>query len=88
VVKKRSDFEYRLRRRTADKDDFIRYIQYEMTLEKLLAVRCRRKFNFLHSISSVDHMHFLFAETQGTPEGCRQDGEAQLLLRTEYKLHF
>ena len=40
VVKKRSDFEYRLRRRAADKDDFIRYIQYEMTLEKLLAVRC------------------------------------------------
>jgi hypothetical protein len=38
VVKKRSDFEYRLRRRAADKDDFIRYIQYEMTLDKLLAV--------------------------------------------------
>lgn len=40
IVKKRTNFEYALKRRIAKKIDFLRYIEYEMNLE---ALRKKRK---------------------------------------------
>ena len=43
IVKRRRDSEYLLRRRTARKADFVRYIEAEMLLEKLRALRTARR---------------------------------------------
>mmetsp|Transcript_19639 Transcript_19639/g.49635 ORF Transcript_19639/g.49635 Transcript_19639/m.49635 type:complete len:650 (+) Transcript_19639:162-2111(+) len=43
VVAKRRDFEYLLQRRSPRKEDFLRYIEYEMSLEKLRVKRKKRK---------------------------------------------
>jgi U3 small nucleolar RNA-associated protein 6 len=40
IVKRRTDFEYKLKRRISRKEDFLRYIEYEMNLERL---RIKRK---------------------------------------------
>jgi len=50
VIKKRTDFEYRLRKRAADKTDFVRYVQYELTLDKLLSVCVSLIKNLHHSL--------------------------------------
>ncbi|KAL7747212.1 U3 snoRNP protein [Sorochytrium milnesiophthora] len=42
MIKKRTDFEYALRRRTPQKSDFIKYLQYEQALEVLRKKRVRR----------------------------------------------
>ena len=64
LVKKRTDFEYRLRRRAADRRDFERYIEYEMTLERLLKTRRDRlgikKGKGTGKFSCVRHIHFIF----------------------------
>ena len=39
VVRRRRDFEYRLRRRRARKEDFLRYVEYELALEELRRLR-------------------------------------------------
>lgn len=39
IVKKRKEFEYKIQRRTKCKEDYLRYIQYEMDLLKLLRLR-------------------------------------------------
>ncbi|XP_046992575.1 U3 small nucleolar RNA-associated protein 6 homolog [Schistocerca americana] len=39
IIKKRKDFEYKLMRRTKCKEDFLRYIQYEMDVMKLVKIR-------------------------------------------------
>ena len=38
-MKRRTDFEYRLRKRAAEKNDFMKYIKYEDALDKLLCAR-------------------------------------------------
>jgi U3 small nucleolar RNA-associated protein 6 len=43
VVKKRTDFEYRLRRRQQTPADYYGYLRYELNLEELRGVRCRRQ---------------------------------------------
>ena len=40
MVKKRRDFEYKLQKRTKNKQDYLKYIQYEINL--LTLVRMRR----------------------------------------------
>ncbi|KAK3754442.1 hypothetical protein QZH41_009215 [Actinostola sp. cb2023] len=42
IIKKRTDFEYRLQKRVPEKQDFLRYIQYEINLDIL---RKKRKLN-------------------------------------------
>ena len=42
IVKKRTDFEYVLKRRTLVVGDFYNYIQYEINLEKLRIIRCAK----------------------------------------------
>lgn len=43
VVKKRTDFEYKLRRRQQTPADYYGYLQYELSLEELRGTRCRRQ---------------------------------------------
>lgn len=42
IVRKRTDFEYVLKRRQLTPDDFVAYLQYELNLEKLRELRCQR----------------------------------------------
>ncbi|KCV67703.1 hypothetical protein H696_05811 [Fonticula alba] len=49
IVKKRTDFEYKLRRRIPVKLDYLRYIQYEMNLESLRAQRKQRLGLYKHN---------------------------------------
>lgn len=39
ILSKRTEFEYRLRKRQKSKDDFLRYIAYEESLLKLIRIR-------------------------------------------------
>ena len=40
IVKKRTSYEYTLKRRVLTVSEYISYLQYEITLEKLCAIRC------------------------------------------------
>lgn len=60
IVQKRRDFEFLLRRRTARKADFLRYIEYEMNLEELRRLRKVEYFSFVGGSISP---HFLEAQT-------------------------
>lgn len=42
VIKKRKALEYRLRRRTKTKEDYLKYIQYEVNVLSLIAIRRQR----------------------------------------------
>jgi hypothetical protein len=42
IVRKRTDFEYVLKRRQLTPADFVGYLRYEMNLEKLRELRCQR----------------------------------------------
>jgi U3 small nucleolar RNA-associated protein 6 len=42
LIKKRTDFEYRLRRRAADRRDFAKYVEYETALDGLIKKRKTR----------------------------------------------
>jgi U3 small nucleolar RNA-associated protein 6 len=44
IVKKRKEFEYKIQRRTKCKEDYLRYIQFEMHLLKL--TRLRREVSY------------------------------------------
>lgn len=43
IVKKRTDYEYILRRRELKVSDFYNYLQYELNLNQLRVIRCRRE---------------------------------------------
>ena len=43
VVKKRTDYEYKLRRRQQTPADYYGYLQYELGLEELRGLRCRKQ---------------------------------------------
>ena len=43
LVKKRRDFEFLLQRRAPRKEDYVRYIEYELKLEKLRKARTKRR---------------------------------------------
>eukprot|EP00163_Fabomonas_tropica_P021665 TRINITY_DN3779_c0_g1_i5.p1 TRINITY_DN3779_c0_g1~~TRINITY_DN3779_c0_g1_i5.p1 ORF type:complete len:577 (-),score=140.71 TRINITY_DN3779_c0_g1_i5:266-1996(-) len=64
IVKKRRDYEYRLKRRAAKKEDFLMYAQYEMNLEKLRRIRKKRLGIFRKKgpseFAGVRRIHFIF----------------------------
>ena len=45
ITKKRQEFLYRINRRTKNKEDYLRFINYEMNLLKLITIR--RKVSIL-----------------------------------------
>lgn len=51
IVKKRRDFEYALQKRIVEKSDFLRYIQYEMSLDSLRSKRKTRLCKEQHGIA-------------------------------------
>ena len=51
VIKKRRDHEYKLQKRTKQKEDYLKYIQYEINLLSLL--RLRRQVEMFHSLMST-----------------------------------
>jgi hypothetical protein len=65
IVKKRQDFEYRLKRRAPLKSDYLQYIHYELALESL-RVKRKKKLNIKSTTRTIsDHsglkrLHFLF----------------------------
>jgi U3 small nucleolar RNA-associated protein 6 len=64
IIKRRQDFEYKLKRRTPLKQDFIQYIQYELALESLRVKRKNRlKIHGKRSLSDyagVKRIIFIF----------------------------
>ena len=65
VVKRRTHFEYALKRRIARKADFLRYIEYEINLEALRKRRKDRLGSIITGASISDHaghrrIHFIF----------------------------
>ncbi|KAK0173015.1 hypothetical protein PV328_006270 [Microctonus aethiopoides] len=54
IAKKRREFEYKIQRHTKCKEDFLRYIQYEMDLLKLIKQR-REKFGNTFKKSDIDY---------------------------------
>lgn len=43
VVKRRTDYEYKLRRRQQTPADYYGYLEYELGLEELRALRCQKQ---------------------------------------------
>lgn len=64
IMKKRSHFEYALRRRITQKIDYLRYIQYELNLDTLRRERKKRlkitRNNSVSDHSITKRIHFLF----------------------------
>ncbi|XP_012284127.1 U3 small nucleolar RNA-associated protein 6 homolog [Orussus abietinus] len=54
IAKKRKEYEYKIQRHTKCKEDYLRYIQYEMDLLKLVKQR-RDKFGITQKKSSIDY---------------------------------
>ncbi|KAF7402853.1 hypothetical protein HZH66_005120 [Vespula vulgaris] len=54
IAKKLKEFEYKVQRHTKCKEDYLRYIQYEMDLLKLIKQR-RDKFGITHKKSDIDY---------------------------------
>jgi U3 small nucleolar RNA-associated protein 6 len=55
IVKKRKEFEYKIQRRTKCKEDYLRYIQYEIDLLKLTRLRREVSLNSFSSALSVSN---------------------------------
>ena len=53
LVKKRRDFEFLLQRRAPRKEDYVRYIEYELKLESLRKARTKRRG--IHSSGPSDY---------------------------------
>lgn len=53
-MKRRKQFEYRLRRFVKDRADFIHYINYEISLYQLIQKR-RERTKILHKKSEIEH---------------------------------
>ncbi|PSN39843.1 hypothetical protein C0J52_19058 [Blattella germanica] len=67
IAKKRKDYEYKIQRRTKCKEDYLRYIQYEMDILKLIKIR-REKMGPLDKKNDVEYLvakriHKLFKAT-------------------------
>lgn len=66
IVRKRRDFEYKLKRRESQKSEYLRYIAYESALDKLRNLRKKRLGYGKKSKSSVSdfsmqkRLHFIF----------------------------
>lgn len=53
ILKKRKNYEYKLRRRTKCKEDYLQYIQYELSVLKLVRLR-RKKIAYRHKKKEID----------------------------------
>ncbi len=69
VVRQRKNFEYALKRRELKKVDFLRYINYEINLEQLIAKRKKIKgiwkkapLDFARGINFVELLSFLILD--------------------------
>ncbi|KAM5125122.1 LOW QUALITY PROTEIN: U3 small nucleolar RNA-associated protein 6 homolog [Mantella aurantiaca] len=65
VIRKRTSLEYKLKRREAEKEDFIRYIQYEISFLELLKKR-RQRIGFSYKKEEIEfiimkRIHQLFS---------------------------
>ena len=75
IVKKRTNFEYLLRRKKLEKADFLQYIEYEMALCELKRKRLERKKdveekNLQCVYTSIQRIHKLFTRAkQRFPNG-------------------
>ncbi|XP_067003125.1 U3 small nucleolar RNA-associated protein 6 homolog [Anabrus simplex] len=54
IAKRRKEFEYKIQRRTKCKEDYLRYIQYEMDLLKLIRVK-REKLGLIQKKAEIDY---------------------------------
>eukprot|EP00741_Cyanophora_paradoxa_P002251 tig00000571_g2183.t1 len=97
IVKKRTNFEYLLRRRAPLKADFIRYAQYELQLEELRALR-RARLQIESKPGAGDfgmirRIHFIFERALRKFKGdvrlwlqyidfCRKQGSSKVLGKT------
>ncbi|XP_062507486.1 U3 small nucleolar RNA-associated protein 6 homolog [Corticium candelabrum] len=64
IVRKRRNFEYQINRRIVQKEDYLRYIQYEISLDMLRRKR-KKRVQIISPKSTVDysivqHVHHLF----------------------------
>ena len=61
IVARRRESEYLLRRRTARKADYLRYLESEMQLERLRDLRTNtKKKDSIGDVHIVQHVHFIF----------------------------
>ncbi|XP_047144309.1 U3 small nucleolar RNA-associated protein 6 homolog isoform X1 [Hydra vulgaris] len=63
IIKRRTDFEYKLQKRIVEKKDILNYLEYEMKLDKLRQIRSKRlklKFHNPASLSISRRLHLLF----------------------------
>ncbi|XP_071151041.1 U3 small nucleolar RNA-associated protein 6 homolog, partial [Mytilus edulis] len=54
ILKKRTNYEYKLRRRTKCKEDFMQYIKYEVDVLKLIHTR-RQKVRYHHKRTEIEY---------------------------------
>lgn len=60
IVKKRKHFEYSIHRRAPERIDYLRYIEYEITLDRLRRLRKRRLGLCLTSLTSIVNAYACF----------------------------
>lgn len=69
LIRRRKQYEYKLRRRTREKRDYIKYIKYEMNVLDLIKKR-RKKIGYNHKVMEIDiqivkRIHKLFRLAEG-----------------------
>lgn len=69
LIRRRKQYEYKLRRRTREKRDYIKYIKYEMNVLDLIKKR-RKKIGYNHKLMEIDiqvvkRIHKLFRLAEG-----------------------
>eukprot|EP01105_Mastigella_eilhardi_P014450 TRINITY_DN3293_c0_g1_i3.p1 TRINITY_DN3293_c0_g1~~TRINITY_DN3293_c0_g1_i3.p1 ORF type:complete len:440 (-),score=129.01 TRINITY_DN3293_c0_g1_i3:1414-2658(-) len=62
IIQRRTEFEYKVQRRTPSKSDYVMYLQYELALHNLKKARMERKgINFIKITAlGTRRLHFLF----------------------------
>ena len=70
IVRRRKDFEYSLRKRQTRKIDFLRYIEYEMSVDSLRKLRKSQRKIHLKTTSPcelaiIKRLHFTFKVRRG-----------------------
>eukprot|EP00794_Sanderia_malayensis_P009213 gene9213-10187_t len=64
IVKKRTDLEYKLQRRVVEKEDFLKYLQYELNVDSLRRKRAHRLgLKTKYSVAEtgiIKRMHYVF----------------------------
>eukprot|EP00128_Syssomonas_multiformis_P009774 Colp12_sorted_trinity150504_noHs@5056 len=97
IIKKRTYFEYCVRRRQPSKLDFLRYIQYELNLDALRRKRKERlnqnRKNYASEYALVRRLHFIFSRALKKFKGdvklwlqyiefCKRSESSKLLSKT------